>query len=236
MYAAKRHGGNRGGDLRRAPPRALPPAPRDRRSAQGRDAQRRARPVLPADRASPRQLGRGIRGTPSLAATRREHHRTHGLHPDRRGDRSDRPDRRLGDPPGVRATPVVEPRRHRSALDLGERVAAATPTRRRAPLDPRGARRDGGRPGPTDDRAHRVGARQRRGSPHGAARKGSADRACASRSTTSAPATRASPIYGNFPSTPSRSISPSSRRSSPIPPHRPCSPPSCTSRTSSTSK
>ena len=117
------------------------------------------------------------------------------LHPARRGDRPDRADRRVGAARGLRARRAPGSRRRpRAGRGLGEPLGAPVPRRRAwcAPcrasceetgLDPRAAR----------DGAHREhGDAQRRGGDRHAAGP-EVSSASRSRSTTSAPATRASP-------------------------------------------
>ncbi len=101
MYIAKRDGkgGYRlfepemhAGVLARLELRARPAA-----GARGRPV----RAALPADRAARRRPGRGDRGAAALAPPRARAGGPRGLHPVRRGDRADRPDRPLGAARGV---------------------------------------------------------------------------------------------------------------------------------------
>ena len=114
------------------------------------------------------------------------------LHPVRRGDRPHRPDRPLGPargvPHGARAAADAPGRR--AAHDGDQPLREAAPALRRGRRRPRRARRVRPRALPPDARDHRDGPHGRRGPRRAPARGAQGARASASRSTTSAPATR----------------------------------------------
>ena len=82
-------------------PRRRPPGDRGR-PAPG-DRERRARRPLPAGARRRDRRGRRRRGARALEPPRRRHGAARRLHPDRRGDRPHRPDRRVGHARGVPA-------------------------------------------------------------------------------------------------------------------------------------
>ena len=148
--------------------------------------QRRVRPARPA---AGRHRGRAdhrVRGAAPPARRRRLGHPALDVHPDRRADRPDRPDRRLGHSPGLpHRRAVARPAHHR-----GQPVAG--PVRRHGVR--RGARRARGqraRSGPAAARDHRKPAARGHRVGDGAARATARRSASRSSWTTSAPAIRA---------------------------------------------
>jgi diguanylate cyclase (GGDEF)-like protein len=108
-----------------------------RRSAREERARDRSAPrrrgertdlVLPADRRSPDRQGHGLRGPDALAARDAGHDLAGGVHQDRRGDRADRPARRLGATRGLPGGGELAERHQRRR----QRLAVAVPQSRQA--------------------------------------------------------------------------------------------------------
>ena len=175
----------------------------ERRPAHARlPARRRAR-----DRTASSASRRCCAGTiPSSASVMPD-----AVHPDRRGQRPDHPDRPLGAAAGVprprRAGATAIRAQLTMAVNLSARQLASAELFDHVPATPSSsrARPAGARPRDDRDRA-RAGRRARRRAAPPAARRW----ASASRSTTSAPATRRSATCASSPSTSSRSTARSS--------------------------
>ena len=100
-----------------------PGAPQDRDRSARRDRERRAAAVLPAAGRPRDRAHHRLRGADALAAPRARHGLAGRLHSGRRGDRPDRPARRVDAAPRLRRRRAVAGRRPRR----GQPVAAAIP-------------------------------------------------------------------------------------------------------------
>ena len=87
--------------------RALPRAPHPGGASAACAGARRARPALPAEAGDCRRRDHRHGGAAALASRRAGHGGPGALHPDRRGDRLDRADRRVGAAHGVRSRSCI---------------------------------------------------------------------------------------------------------------------------------
>ena len=97
--------------------RGRPRAARTAHRSAARARHRAARAALPARRAARRRLGRRRRGAAALAPPREGTRLARRVHPDRRGDRPDHPDRPLGAARGLPSRP--SPRSRPTARSCG---------------------------------------------------------------------------------------------------------------------
>ena len=96
LYRAKDGGGQRHPLLRAGAPRPRRGAPQDRAGAARRDGRGRVQPRLPAGGRRRRRRDQELRGAAALAQSRARPDSADQVHPDRRGNRHARPDRRVG--------------------------------------------------------------------------------------------------------------------------------------------
>ena len=139
-----------------------PPAPR------GRDDG--VRDPLPAARPRGRRLAGLVRGTAALGRRRLRRLQARRVHPDRRGDRTDRPARRLGAAHGAPAVPHLARRTAADRVRLDQRLGPTAHARSRR-RGPRPAERDRRGCVAPRDRSHRERRDRRRRRGHRRARR-----------------------------------------------------------------
>ncbi len=127
-------------------------------------------PRLPAQAVAARRAHHRRRGAAALAQRRPRQRAAGVVHPDRRRNRPDHRDRRLGREPGLRAARALARRGRARRDDVGQRFGAATVARRADAAPVRHPRRARHRAEPARARAHRKhGHGERRAIDHDAA-------------------------------------------------------------------